>query len=312
MKTIYVVGSINMDIVNEVGQFPLPGQTVEGLHTHYQPGGKGANQAVAAAKAGTQVQMTGAVGHDAFKVPLLASLANNGVGTSHVLEKACESGLAFITVNGEGENCIILSPGANKQLTVDDLPAELWQEAGLILLQNEIPWELTRTVIQTAHRYGIPVWLNPAPAFALPVELYAFIHTLILNETEAEVLTGQSISSEGEAMKAAAQLLHDGIRRVVLTLGSKGLLFSDETGGIQYLPAYVVQPVDTTAAGDTFIGAFASAWIRGLAPLESLTFASAAAALAVTRSGAQSSVPSEAEIAAFMLTQAAPIPRQLT
>ncbi|OCT15125.1 ribokinase [Paenibacillus pectinilyticus] len=311
MKSIYVIGSINMDIINELEQFPLPGQTVEGLQTHYQPGGKGANQAVAAAKAGSQVHMVGAIGYDAFKAPLLASLQNNGVGTTYVLPKECGSGLAFITVNREGENTIILSPGANNQLTLQDLPSQLWQEAALILLQNEIPWDLTETIIQSANQHGIPVWMNPAPALVLPAELYASIHTLILNETEAEQLTMQSISNEADAVLAASQLLRNGTHRVILTLGSKGLLYGKETGQLLHFPAYPVLPVDTTAAGDTFIGAFASAWLRGLSYPEGIKFASAAAAIAVTRFGAQSSVPTEGEIDAFMRNHTALNPRFL-
>lgn len=312
MKSIYVVGSINMDIVNELQRFPLPGQTVEGLHTHYHPGGKGANQAAAAALAASSVQMVGAVGNDAYKAILLQSLQDKGVGIENVLSKDGGSGLAFITVNSEGENYIVLSPGANKQLSAQDLPAQLWQDAALILLQNEIPWELNRTVIQTAEKHGIPVWMNPAPAFALPKDLFRSIHTLILNESEAEILTAVSIASEADAVNAVSQLLLDGARHVILTMGSNGLLYTDEQSQIIHLEAYTVQAVDTTAAGDTFIGALAAAWQSGLALRERITFASAAAALAVTKSGAQASIPSNAEIEAFIRSNPAPICRMVS
>jgi ribokinase len=306
MKSIYVVGSINMDIVNKLQQFPLPGQTVEGDSTYYHPGGKGANQAAAAAMACSKVQMVGAVGNDPFKAALLQSLQDKGVGTDYVTHKDSGSGIAFITVNSEGENYIVLSPGANKQLSVHDLPAQMWNDAALILLQNEIPWELTRTVIQTADKYGIPVWMNPAPAFAMPSDLFPSIHTLILNETEAELLTSMSITCKNDAVKAVSQLLQNGIRRVVLTMGSHGLLFADENKQITHLEAYSVLPVDTTAAGDTFIGAFASAWLSGQPFNEGVKFASAAAALTVTKFGAQDSIPNKAEIEAFISSNPAP------
>lgn len=307
MKSIYVVGSINMDIVNEIQSFPLPGQTVEGLHTQYHPGGKGANQAAAAAMASSSVQIVGAVGNDAYKSILLQSLQDKGVGIENVTTKEGGSGLAFITVNSEGENYIVLSPGANKHLSAQDLPAQLWHDAALILLQNEIPWELNQTIIQIAEKYGIPVWMNPAPAFAMPSDLFRSIHTLILNETEAELLTAVPISSEDDAVQAISHLLLDGIRRVILTMGSKGLLFADESKQITHLEAYSVQPVDTTAAGDTFIGALASTWMNGQTLSEGVKFASAAAALAVTKSGAQESIPSRAEIEAFLRSNPAPI-----
>lgn len=306
MKSIYVAGSINMDIVNKLDQFPLPGQTVEGLHTQYHPGGKGANQAVAAAMACSRVQMVGSVGKDAFRATLLHSLQDKDVGIDYVLPKDGGSGLAFITVNSEGENYIVLSPGANKLLSDQDLPDQMWIDAGLILLQNEIPWEVTRAILQTANEYGIPVWLNPAPAFVMPNDLFPLIHTLILNESEAEILTAVSISSENDAIQAVYQLLHSGIRRVILTMGSKGLLFVDEFKQITHLEAYSVQAVDTTAAGDTFIGAFASAWMSGQTLSEGVKFASAAAALAVAKSGAQDSIPSKIEIEAFILSNPAP------
>ncbi|GLX66978.1 ribokinase [Paenibacillus glycanilyticus] len=306
MKSIYVVGSINMDVVNTLDHFPLPGQTIEGQHTHYHPGGKGANQAVAAAMACSKVQMVGAVGNDAFKATLLQSLQDKGVGQDFVISKSGQSGLAFITVNSEGENYIVLSSGANKHLSSQDLPAEMWNDAALILLQNEIPWELTRTVIQTADKCGIPVWMNPAPAFAMPSDLFTSIHTLILNETEAEILTAMSISNENDAVQAISQLLIDGIRRVILTMGSKGLLYADQHKRITRVEAYSVLPVDTTAAGDTFIGAFAAAWSNGLSFSEGVNFASAAAALTVTKLGAQDSIPSKAEIEAFMSSNPAP------
>ncbi|CAH1217705.1 Ribokinase [Paenibacillus allorhizoplanae] len=312
MKNIYVVGSINMDIVNKVHHFPHPAETVEGQHTAYYPGGKGANQAVAAAMSGSNVQMVGAIGNDAFGTPLFNSLLDKGVQVGHVKSKESGSGLALITVNEEGENCIMLSRGANEQLSGTDLPNEMWDDAALILLQNEISWDINLQIIHKAKECGIPVWMNPAPALLLPNDIYASIHTLILNETEAGLLTDRLIVDENDALLAITQLINKGIAHVVLTLGSKGLIIADETKQITYFDAYLVNSVDTTAAGDTFIGTFASSWLSGQTLCESMQFASAAAAIAVTKPGAQDRIPSKSDIEAFIYSNPTPYSNLMT
>jgi len=298
-----VIGSINMDVVNQVVKHPMPGETIHGRGTSYHPGGKGANQAVAAARAGAAVRMAGAVGTDFFGPVLLDALAGHGVHTGTVLPLESTSGLAFITVDAEGENSIILSAGANGRFTPERLRS-IWPElegCSAVLLQNEIPWDTTFAAMKLAQDRGMRIYFNPAPALRPQQETFPLLHCLILNETEAGFITGRILSNdESEEEVAIHQLLDCGAESVILTLGGKGLLYGDRNGGRLRLPAYQVQPVDTTAAGDTFIGAYAAAKEQGNSVEDALRFAAAAAAIAVTRNGAQESVPSRAEILAFL------------
>lgn len=300
MKHIVVIGSVNMDIVLEVDQFPQPGETVKGNHVSYKPGGKGANQAVAASLAGASVSMAGAVGTDGFGSVLRETLSLKGVETSHIRSKEGGSGLAFITVSCSGENQIILSPGANGLFSPSDIPDELLRKAGLLLLQNEIPWETNEAVLEKAALFQVPVFLNPAPALRLPAGCLPFIHTLILNESEAEAVTGRTVTSREQAMEAAQSLRQLGVRNVLVTLGKQGSILLAEDGAVYETAAFLVQAVDTTAAGDTFIGAYAARMTGGSPVGEALRFASAAAALSVTRLGAQESIPTEREVIDFL------------
>ncbi|WP_246029289.1 ribokinase [Paenibacillus humicus] len=300
-RSILVVGSINMDVVSKVDRFPQPGETVSGLGTSFFPGGKGANQAAAAAKAGAACSMIGAVGSDPFGDALVHSLEDSGVGVQSVLTKEGTSGLAVITVSADGENHIVLSEGANGMLTADDAAAETdWGGVYAVLLQNEIPWETSKAVIRSASEAGVRVWLNPAPAREVPAELLPLLDTLIVNETEASAVSGIRVAHIGSAEAAASELLSRGAGRVVVTLGEQGCLCAESSGDRCAVPAYKVEAADTTAAGDTFIGAFAAACAQGSESREALRFAAAAAAIAVTRHGAQSSIPSKDEIEAFM------------
>ena len=295
MRRIVVVGSINMDLVNHVTSFPKPGETIHGSGTDYYAGGKGANQAVAAARLGGDVSFIGAVGSDPFGSTLREGLSSYGIDTSAVMTKEGTSGLAFITVNDSGENYIILSGGSNSKLRPADVNPEQLQNAFVVLLQNEIPWETNVHTIKLCRSLNIPVILNPAPAMRLPEEIFPLIHTLVLNETEAEVISGTKIVDTNGASSAGALLLSKGVSRVIVTLGSKGCVYISNDDE-RYIPPFQVNPVDTTGAGDTFIGAYAAALQSGKSIPEALRFASAAAAISVTRKGAQTSIPTREEV----------------
>ncbi|REK71286.1 ribokinase [Paenibacillus paeoniae] len=304
MQKLLVIGSVNMDVVSNVKQFPLPGETIHSSDMKFVPGGKGANQAVAAARAGAPCVMIGAVGLDPFGDTLIASLSEKGVDAKSVLRKEGTSGIALITVSEEGENNIILSAGANGQITEEDLASVVqWDGACAVLLQNEIPWETTLAALRSAKEKGVRAFLNPAPARALPEELFSLLDTLIVNETEAAVVTGVKVVDVETAETAADWALAKGASSVIVTLGEQGCFYASAQGARAAVSAFRVQPVDTTAAGDTFIGAYAAASADGLATEEALVFAAAAAALAVTRHGAQSSIPDKAEIEAFLASR---------
>jgi ribokinase len=302
LANILVVGSMNMDIVNTVQRHPLPGETISSLDTSYYPGGKGANQAVAATRAGGVVTMVGAVGQDSFGTKMVTHLKEAGVLTDCILKKGEQTGIAFITVDSSGENSIILSPGANGQLAVEDVKSMLTvlDTADAVLLQNEIPWETTQYVMREAKKRGVRVILNLAPAFQLSPEALSCVDVLILNEYEAEILSGLPVKTVSDAEQAARQMINQGAGSVIITLGEQGALHVNDEGSL-HVPAFAVTPVDTTAAGDTFAGAFAVACLTKGSIAESLQFASAAAAITVTRKGAQSSIPDLAEIEAFLL-----------
>lgn len=296
---IVVIGSINMDIVNRVERHPLPGETIMALKTEFNSGGKGANQAVAATRAGGYVSMVGAIGDDPFGKELIMSLSKNGINTKKIIKKDCKSGLAFITVNAAGENSIILEAGANGQLSHEDIISVLDDFIGkdtVILLQNEIPWERTEYIINKAYEQQIPVYLNPAPAKRISDSVLSKLKGLFVNETEAEILTGITIIDEKTVKQAASIMLKTGLSEVVITLGEKGSYYADQTGNIIFTPAYQVPVVDTISAGDTFIGAYVVARLSGEVPRDSLQFATAASALTVTKNGAQKSIPFQEQI----------------
>jgi ribokinase len=301
MKLI-VVGSINMDVVNRVHEHPVPGETISGNGTAYHSGGKGANQSVAASLSGSQVTFIGAVGTDAFAGELIGALNQYKVEAGPVSRKEGTSGMAFITVDDSGENTIIVSPGANGKLVPDDIQDQhhLFNDAGALLLQNEIPWETTCFAMKLAKDAGIPVFLNPAPAKKIPEEVLSDIDWLVLNEAEAEVITGIQVNNEDALLQAAKFLIDRGVSRVILTLGGKGSFYLDDQGNEIKTPAFRVTAVDTTAAGDTFIGALAARFVEGYSIQDALTFASAAAAITVTRNGAQPSIPERVEVEHFL------------
>lgn len=295
---ITVVGSINMDLVTAAAKIPAPGETVIGGDLQTFPGGKGANQAVAAARQGAQVAMVGRVGDDAFGAQLRQVLADDGVDVGCVWETAVTpTGVALIVVDAQGQNSIVVASGANMRLTPADVEAAApaIQSARVLLLQLETPLETAQRAAELAHAAGVTVILNPAPARPLPPELLALVDILIPNESETATLTGLPVDNEANLLAAAAQLRAQGVGTVILTLGSRGALLATDSE-TRHFPAFpVAQVVDTTAAGDAFVGGLATAVARDLPIETAITWGNAAGALAVTRAGAQPSLPTREE-----------------
>ena len=302
---VTVVGSANVDHVMQVGHLPARGETVIDGRYSQAFGGKGANQAVAAARAGGAVTFVAALGSDPVADTYLAALKHEGIDTTHVTREAnVPSGAALIMVDAQGENYITVASGANSRITPDRVRAaeNAIADADWIVLQQEVPVEANRTVLEIAARHARPVMLNYAPAHDLSIEPDASIHALIVNEVEAAALSGGSLNAEdrGAAMQMAAGLRKRGGHRfVVITLGKAGAVCADENGS-QEIDAFSVTPTDTTAAGDTFCGALAVSLGEGRALAEAIRFASAASALSVTQVGAQPSLPTRPEIDAFL------------
>jgi len=303
-KRIVVVGSINLDLVATTQRIPIVGETVAGLSFRTFPGGKGANQAVAAARLGGAVSMVGKLGEDAFGVQLRDSLEESNVSTEAVEVVPGSSGVALITTDPKGRNAITVVAGANAHLSPADLDANLSliRGAGVLLSQLEIPLETVEYLATIAVAGRIPLVLDPAPARPLPPSLLKCIDWLTPNETETCILTGRRPGELSDDLieDAANALLDCGSRNVILKLGDRGCYVALSDGTRQRLPAYAVKAVDTTAAGDAFNGAFAVALMNGLEPIESAAWASAVAAISVTRPGAQASMPTALEVARFL------------
>ena len=296
-KPIVVVGSINMDLVAHTHQIPVPGQTVIGTGFDTTPGGKGANQAVAVARLGYPVQMVGMVGDDVFGQALLDNLASAGVGTEAVARVSGPSGVAPILVAESGENSIVVVPGANGKMdkAAVDRQGALIRSAGMVLCQLELPLETVGHVLALCAGAGVPVVLDPAPAAPLPDSAFRQVAWFTPNETEAAFYLGNQPNSEA----AAQQLLQKGLKGVVLKRGSDGAYVA-VAGKAAWVRPFPVKPVDTVAAGDSFNGAFAVALLEGNDPWTAARFASAAAAISVTRKGAQASMPSRADVEKFL------------
>ena len=309
-SNILVVGSLNMDQVVRVPRVPVLGETLLGAGSlRLIPGGKGANQAVAMARLGASVRMAGRVGSDPFGERLLSALQADGVDTGLIVVDPKEaSGTAFIFLTPDGDNAIVVAGGANMRVGTDARQnatiAQALNQAQALVLQLEIPLETVMTLTAAAYQAGVPVVLNLAPAQALPREMLKQLHVLVVNETEASLLSGQRVDSLDDARIVGVVLHEQGITNVVITLGSQGALLvsSDEQGkaSIIHRPAPNVQVVDTTAAGDCFMGALTLALTEGQALEEALRFAVYAGALKVTRFGAQSGLPTRAEVNAFL------------
>jgi ribokinase len=300
MSKVVVVGSINMDLVVRSPRFALAGETILGHTFDTIPGGKGANQAVAARRMGAEVAIVGRVGDDEFGQTLRRNLAAEGINTECLQITPSEStGVALITVDDNGENTIIVVPGANGRLTVDDIEGarDLIAGADILLMQLEIPLPVVERAAQIASESGVTVMVNAAPARTLPGALLSTVDYLVVNETEALLVAGTTTGSHEEA---ARTLLSTGVRNVVVTLGPEGSLLVASDAPSVAVPAYRVRPVDTTAAGDGFAGAFAVALADGVPAAEALRWGNAEGALAVTREGAQPSLPTRSEAEEFM------------
>ena len=301
-KKIVVVGSSNTDMVIVTKTFPQPGETVLGGKFFMNQGGKGANQAVAAARLGGQVSFISRVGKDVFGEQALLSLKNEGIDVSKVfIDPEEPSGIAQIIVDSKGENSIVVAPGANMKVSRTDIENAQEQilNSGIILMQLEVPLETVVFTAIKAKAMGKKVILNPAPAVSLPDELLGSLFLITPNESETELLTGIKVKDVSSAEEAAGILRAKGVNTVIITMGANGAyISSDEIR--QQIPAPEVKAIDTTAAGDTFNGALAVA-LAGEEPIgKAVEFANHAAALAVTRMGAQSSVPSLEEVKEFM------------
>ncbi len=303
-KPIVVVGSINMDLVAHTRRIPVPGQTVIGTGFDTTPGGKGANQAAAAARLGYPVAMVGAVGApsadslDVFGQALLDNLARAGVDTSAVARVSGPSGVAPILVDENGQNSIVVVPGANGKVDVAavDREAPLIRSAGMVLCQLELPLETVRRVLAICAEALVPVMLDPAPAAPLDDTVFRQTAWFTPNETEAAFYLGDASQTED----AARRLLDKGLKGVVLKRGADGAFVALAGGKAAWVKPFQVQAIDTVGAGDCFNGAFAVALLEGSNPWDAARFASAAAAISVTRSGAQASMPTRTEVDAFL------------
>ena len=304
-KTIIVVGSSNTDMIIQLDRIPRPGETILGGEFTSAAGGKGANQAVGAARAGGQVTFIARVGQDMFGDQAVAGFIKEGIDTDHVLrDKSRPSGVALIFVAKDGENSIAVAGGANGELSPTDVgkAKNLFASAGMLVMQLETPLATVQAAADLAAKASVRVILNPAPARTLPDKLLKKVSIITPNETEAELLTGIKVDSEAAASKAADKLLTRGVKTVIITLGSRGAFVAGE-GVRKLVPGFKVKAVDTTAAGDVFNGALAVALGEGRPVIEAVRFANAAAAISVTRPGAQPSAPARKEIE-LLLTSA--------
>jgi len=302
---IVVIGSSNIDLIMKMHHLPEMGETVTGAKFMQVYGGKGANQAVAAARAGGNVTFVSCVGEDAYTPQMVHNYKKDGIDIRFVFEeKGVASGHALIMIDDSGENIISVASEANNLLLPEkiDVASPAFNDAAMIVMQYEIPEETIKYVIDLANRKNIPVLWNCAPARAFDLSYIPRINILVLNEVEAGFLAGMTVENETDAEKAAQKLVDSGVEKVIITLGSKGAFVVTKTEKVS-VPAFKVEAVDTTAAGDTFCGAFAVALVEGKSLKEALQFASAAAAISVTRMGAQPSAPTRKEIESFLKKQ---------
>jgi len=303
MPNIIVLGSLNMDLVVKAPRLPKPGETIAGHSFQMIPGGKGANQAVAAARLGGKVAMIGRVGADSFGETLRTNLSRSGVDVDRVLvDEDSATGIALILVDAlSGQNSIVIDPGSNGRVSLEDLETAepLFREAKALILQFEVPLQVVEHAAELARHRGLTVVLNPAPAYRVSLDFLRKADYLILNETEIEVLSQHKVSGLESARVAAQALTREGLPVVIVTLGKRGALLATPQE-MTHVPARKVQVVDTTAAGDAFVGGFTKAILNGFTLEEAVRYAVCAGTITVTRFGAQTSLPSTAEVwAAF-------------
>lgn len=297
-ERIVVIGSCNTDMVINTERLPLPGETIIGGSFFMNAGGKGANQAVAAARLGGKVSFMAKVGNDHFGSRSIEQYKAEGIDVEHILTDSGQpSGVALIMVDAKGENCIAVASGANANLRPEDIEnaPSIIEQGDIVLMQLETPLETVEYVARVAKEKGKKVILNPAPALQLPESLLKNLYMIIANETETEYISGVKITDMDSICRAADIISSRGVENVVITLGSKGA-FIKENGAYHQVPAIKVKAVDATAAGDTFCGALCVALAEGNSILEAVEFANKCASVTVTRMGAQSSLPHRSEI----------------
>jgi ribokinase len=307
MKKILVVGSSNTDLIIKVPEIPRPGETVLGGEFYTFPGGKGANQAVAAARGGGDVVFIASVGDDSYGAESVKGYKLDNINTENI--KICKntpSGVAMITISDQGENAITVASGANAKLKPEDLDEaeEAFDEAEYMLVQLETPMATVQKAMALCREFDTRVILNPAPAADLPDDIVSQTDIITPNETEAERLTGVAVSNESDALKAAHILHNRGVNTVIITMGAEGAFLSDKPSGTSaMIPGFLVDAVDTTAAGDTFNGQLAVSLAEGMEMKMAIRSAHAAAALSVQKLGAQASVPRREETDYFLEEQ---------
>ncbi|OTA19078.1 ribokinase [Xenorhabdus beddingii] len=306
MAKLVVMGSINADHILNLESFPLPGETVKGKQYRVAFGGKGANQAVAAGRCGADITFIACVGQDDIGERIRQQLVKDNVKTSSIeIIEGETTGVALIFVNQQGENVIAISAGANGVLTPDYFLRyeQVVKEADALLLQLETPLETVQLAAETAKQHHAKVILNPAPAQKISEQLLSLVDIITPNETEAECLTGIAVKDAAGAEKASQALHNKGIETVIITLGGRGVWLSEKGKKGKIVPGFKVEAIDTIAAGDTFNGALITGLLEGKEMLTAIRFAHAAAAIAVTREGAQPAIPWRNEIDAFLSEQ---------
>jgi ribokinase len=300
---IIILGSINMDLVARTPRLPAPAETIIGHAFFTAPGGKGANQAVAAARLQIPTIMVGRVGRDGFGAELQAKLQQAGVNIAPVAVSAdTSSGVAIIAVDDAAQNNIIIVPGANGQVGQAELDrlADYLPEAKLLLLQLEVPLATTLSAAKLAKSRGLTVVLDPAPAQVLPAELYTYVDIITPNEVEAAQLVGFPVVTPADAFRAAAVLLERGVQIAIIKMGAAGVAYATQSGEQNFIPAFKIEAVDTTAAGDAFNGGLAAGLAEGLPLPEAIRWGAAVGALSATKAGAQPSMPDRRAFEQFL------------
>ena len=298
MKKIIVIGSSNVDMVVRTSHLPAPGETILGGEFFMNQGGKGANQAVAIKRLGGNLIFMAKLGNDVLGRQSVGYFKKEGIDTRYIaLDEDSASGVALISVDDHAENSIVVASGANMLLNEQDVDKMLEEmcEGDILLMQLEIPLQTVEYAARKAFGKGVKVVLNPAPARSLPKELFRHLYMVTPNRIEAEMLTGIKIANDADVEKVAEEICAMGVKNVIITLGSKGCIIREE--GVSYrIDAFIVEPVDTTAAGDTFNGALCVGLSEGMDLKQAAVMASKASSIAVTRMGAQSSIPYREEL----------------